>query len=300
MHCPELKALPLPQLRTGWPWTEASPPLADTLPDGSNWPRISIVTPSYNQAPFLEETIRSVLLQGYPNLEYILLDGGSQDGSLEIVEKYSQFLSYWHSKKDNGQSDAINKGMRMATGEIVTWLNSDDTYLPGVFGNIVKCFSMDKVQLVYGCAHFINDKSEIIGEYPAAPLMSNWQRYRYWRGWPIPQPTVFMRSGLLEQYGYLDTSLHYALDYELLIRLSQHVKFEFLDAPLANYRIHLSSKTADWSKSQALFFREDLRVNLRYAPWYQIKNWPLWFEWLIHSLKNIIKQFIVPKRMAEK
>jgi glycosyltransferase involved in cell wall biosynthesis len=274
--------------------------MVNNMPDGLPWPRISIVMPSYNQGKFIEETIWSVLQQDYPNLEYIIMDGGSNDESVEIIKKYENKLAHWVSQNDEGQSDAINQGMHLATGDLVAWINSDDTYLPGVFRKIATSFAQKEVQLVYGNANFINDRGEIIGEYPAAPLKSNWRRYRYWRGWPIPQPTVFMRRRLLEQYGYLDTSLHYALDYELLIRLSQHVKFEFLDAPLANYRIHSSSKTADWTKSQEFFFQEDLRVNLRYAPWYQIMNWPLWFEWIIHSLKNIIKQFIVPKRMAEK
>jgi glycosyltransferase involved in cell wall biosynthesis len=283
MSKPAIIELPIPSTsKKGWPWTDASPMLAETMPDGSLWPRISIVTPSYNQTQFLEETIRSVLMQGYPNLEFLVLDGGSQDDSLEILEKYSPFLSYWHSQKDKGQSDAINQGLRMATGDIVAWINSDDTYLPGVFERIVTLFDRKDMQVVYGCAYFIDEESKIVGEYPAGPIHSDWRRFRYWRGWPIPQPTVFVRRGLLEQFGYLDTSLHYALDYDLLIRLSCHMKLYFLDTPLANYRIHTHSKTGEWAKSQELFYREDMRVNLRYAPWYLLENWRLWVEWLIH------------------
>src|SRR5262245_21335405 len=132
MQCPRLDQLPPPPAgRSGWPWTEATPRLPATLPDGAAWPRITIVTPSYNQAPFLEETIRSVLLQGYPNLEYIIIDGGSSDGSVELMRRYEPWLAYWVSEPDGGQSEAINKGWCSATGTVTTWLSSDDIYTPG-------------------------------------------------------------------------------------------------------------------------------------------------------------------------
>jgi glycosyltransferase involved in cell wall biosynthesis len=255
-------------------------------------PRITVITPSFNQVQFLEETIRSVLLQGYPNLEYFVLDGDSQDGTLEILEKYSPFLSYWHSKKDTGQSDAINQGLRKATGDLVAWINSDDTYLPGVFEKISKLFYHKDTQVIFGRAFFINEESAVTGQYPAGPLPIDWRRFRYWRGWPIPQPTVFMRRSLFDLYGYLDSSLHYALDYDLLIRLSCHMKFEFIDAPIANYRIHPHSKTGDWINNQELFYREDLHVNRKYAPWYRPEYWRLWIEWLLNkSIRCTIKPF---------
>src|SRR4030042_6265175 len=126
MRCPTLKELPSPpQGKTGWPWTEESPQLHNTMPDGSPWPKISIVTPSFNQGQFIEETIRSVLLQGYSDLEYIIIDGGSKDDSIELIRKYEKWLTYWVSEPDHGQSHAINKGFRKASGEIVAWLNSD-------------------------------------------------------------------------------------------------------------------------------------------------------------------------------
>lgn len=131
MHSPTLKELPPPPPnKTGWPWTAAASPLSDQVEDGVEWPRISIVTPSYNQGQFLEETIRSILLQGYPNLEYIIIDGGSTDNSLEIIKKYEPWLTYWVSEPDKGPASAINKGLQKCTGEWFNWINSDDLLLP--------------------------------------------------------------------------------------------------------------------------------------------------------------------------
>ena len=130
-RCPTLAELPTPPAgKTGWPWTVETPPLPPARPDGSPWPRISIVTPSYNQGQFIEETIRSILLQGYPDLEYIIIDGGSTDQSVEIIKKYEPWLTYWVSEKDRGQAHAINKGFARVSGEIGGYLNSDDFYLP--------------------------------------------------------------------------------------------------------------------------------------------------------------------------
>src|SRR5579885_3553995 len=127
MRCPTLAELPPPPAgKTGWPWTIETPALPASRADGSPWPRISIVTPSYNQGQFIEETIRSVLLQGYPDLEYIVIDGGSTDQSVEIIRKYERWLTYWVSEKDRGQAHAINKGFSSVTGELFNWINSDD------------------------------------------------------------------------------------------------------------------------------------------------------------------------------
>src|SRR5215510_10057630 len=127
MRSPTLTELPpAPPGKTGWPWTEQSRALSDRGGTDDSWPRITIVTPSFNQGQFLEETIRSILLQGYPNLGYFVLDGGSTDGSVEIIEKYSQWIDFWVSEPDRGQSAAINRGLRMGTGAYATWINSDD------------------------------------------------------------------------------------------------------------------------------------------------------------------------------
>src|SRR5262249_39110767 len=127
MHCPSLHELPAPPPgRTGWPWTVASAALPPAMPDGAVWPRVSVGTPSFNQAHFVEATLRSILLQGYPNLEYFVMDGGSTDGSVEIIKKYSPWLTSWVSERDGGQSAAINRGLRLGSGLFTTWINSDD------------------------------------------------------------------------------------------------------------------------------------------------------------------------------
>src|ERR1043166_4155332 len=149
MRCPRLRELPpAPEGKKGWPWTEETFPEAEQT--SSSPLSISIVTPSYNQAAFLEETIRSVLLQGYPNLEYIVMDGGSTDGSVEIIKKYEKHLAYWTSEKDAGASDAIRKGFERATGSILAYLNSDDLYLPGAIHRLVNRLRSVKGDVVYG------------------------------------------------------------------------------------------------------------------------------------------------------
>src|SRR5438309_6203079 len=132
------KLPPPPPNHTGWPWTEGAAPLGELMGDGSPWPRITIVTPSYNQGRFLEETIRSVLLQGYPNLEYMVIDAASTDESVEIIRKYERWLAYWVSEKDRGQTHAINKGLAKATGEIFSYLNSDDLLAPGALAAVAE------------------------------------------------------------------------------------------------------------------------------------------------------------------
>src|SRR3954468_14683484 len=142
---------PPPPGRTGWPWTAGTPGLPATAPGGGVWPKGSVITPSYNQGHYLEEPIRSVLLQGYPNLEYIVMDGGSRDGSVEVIKKYAPFISYWTSERDRGQSDAINKGFRRASGEWAGGQNSDDFYEPGAIRAAVEAAAAyPEASVIYG------------------------------------------------------------------------------------------------------------------------------------------------------
>ncbi len=210
----------------------------DTL---SNLPRVSIVTPSYNQGRYLENTIRSVLDQDYPNIEYIIADGGSQDESVEIIRKYQERLAWWVSEKDKGQSDALNKGFAHATGEILAWLNSDDTYYPGTVSQAVAFLKEHpEAGLVYGDANLVDDSGKVIGHF--ASKQTDYRRML--RGSVhIPQATTFFRSALWRQVGPLDPSLFYAFDYDLWVRLAKVSELGYIPRLWANFRIHTHGKT---------------------------------------------------------
>ncbi|MFC1495134.1 glycosyltransferase family 2 protein [Thermodesulfobacteriota bacterium] len=193
--------------------------MPDRMPDGLSWPRICIVTPSYNQGQFIEETIRSVLLQGYPDLEYIVMDGGSTDNTVEVIRKYEPWLSYWVSESDRGQAAAINKGWRLATGEILGWLNSDDCYFLSAFQKVANAFIRDEnIRVLAGEGILINTDGKQIAAKPAysfdpVALLVHSQ--------PL-QPTTFYRKSVLSEVGFLNENLHYAMDREFFLRLGNH------------------------------------------------------------------------------
>lgn len=277
--CPALEELPPPPPgRTGWPWTVATPGLAPSRRDGSAWPRVSVVTPSLNQAQFLEETIRSVLLQGYPDLEYVIADGGSHDGSVAIIDKYASHLTGWWSRPDRGQSHAINAAFSRCTGSIWGWLNSDDVYLAGTLGRIAEAL-VGLRRLVYGSSLFVDAEGHPLGPYRGEPLAPGWRRMRYWKGWPVPQPTLFFDARLFADKGALDESLRYALDYEWVVRASRGVEAMCLPDTLALYRMHPASKTGDWESRKPDFFAEMDRINRRIAPPWRPGSWGLWLSW---------------------
>ena len=180
---------------------------------------VSIITPSYNQAVFLERTILSVLNQTYPDIEYIIIDGGSQDDSVNVIHKYQDKLKGWVSEKDQGQTDAINKGFAMANGDILAWINSDDTYEPDAIKLAVEYLDAHpEVGLVYGDTKFINEKDEVIGTFPAA--QTNYAKLR--QGYVhIPQQAAFFRASLWKQVAPLDPSFYFAMDYDLWVRLAK-------------------------------------------------------------------------------
>jgi glycosyltransferase involved in cell wall biosynthesis len=204
-------------------------------------PLVSIVTPSFNQARFLEATIQSVLGQSYPRIEYIIVDGGSTDGSVEIIQKYESRLSWWRSEKDNGQTDAINKGLARASGGVLAWLNSDDTYAPGAIAAAVKAFDEDAgCGLIYGGANYINEAGRIIGKFPAA--QTDYRRLR--AGYVhIPQQASFFRADLWRSLGPLDTSFYFAMDYDLWVRIAAHSRVKYVPEIWANFRLHTTAKT---------------------------------------------------------
>jgi len=279
-HCPALEELPPPPPgRTGWPWTVETAPLPPLRPDGSAWPRVSVVTPSLNQGEYLEETIRSVLLQGYPDLEYVVADGGSRDGSVAIIEKYASHLTHWWSRPDRGQSQAINAAFALCTGSVWGWLNSDDVYVPGTLHRIAEALAGDS-KLVYGSSRFIDAAGQPLGPYPGKPLARGWRRMQYWKGWPVPQPTLFFEAQVFEDTGALDESLHYALDYDWVVRASRTVQPLCLPDTLALYRVHAVSKTGDWETRKPIFFAEMRAINRRHAPVRSPGSWALWLSWV--------------------
>lgn len=206
-------------------------------------PLVTIVTPSYNQAPYLELTIRSVLEQDYPNIEYIIMDGGSSDGSVQIIERYSDRLAYWETVKDKGQTDAINKGFSHAHGEILAWLNSDDVLYPQAVREAVDYLvSHPECGLVYGNCNFINAQNEIIGRFNAK--QTDYQKLT--QGYVhIPQQAAFWRTDLWRQVGPLDDGIYFAMDYDLWLRLAKISEIKYLPTtePWAAFRLHADAKT---------------------------------------------------------
>jgi glycosyltransferase involved in cell wall biosynthesis len=227
MRTPVLTDLPAAGSRTGWPWTEETPPAPDTLPEGARWPRLSVVTPSFNQAPFLEQTLRSVLLQGYPDLEYIVIDGGSTDGSVEIIRKYEPWLAYWVSEKDRGQSHAINKGWQRSSGEILAWLNSDDYYAPRALLGAARAFreTGPDVGLVHGRTCWVDLQERPV--FCAGRPFSLVEPLRY-EGPAVGQPSAFLRGDLVRRLHGVAEEFHMAMDLDLYNRIALESRTAFV------------------------------------------------------------------------
>lgn len=222
-------------------------------------PLVSIITPSFNQAKFLRQTMDSVLSQDYPHVEYLVIDGGSTDGSLQIIQEYEGRLAYWESTPDKGQTDAINKGFGRAKGKYLAWLNSDDIYQPGAISEAVAYLEAHpEVGLVYGDCSFIDAEGQKIGDFPAA--QTDFARLR--RGYVhIPQQSAFFRADLWKKVGPLDPSFYFAMDYDLWVRIAREAPMIYLPGHhWASFRLHGDAKTI---AADARCWPEMLRVHYR-------------------------------------
>lgn len=255
---PLLDKLPPPKPgKKGWPWTEESRSLPETMPDGKPWPKISFVTPSYNQGRFLEETIRSVLLQGYPALEYYVVDGGSTDESVEIIEKYAPFLTGWVSEPDGGQSDAINKGLRKCSGLLAGWVNSDDMLHKDALFHHAQLQNFRPDTIYVGKCAVIDNKGMIqrYHEGRVTSLKDLLQVRRIWRaGGHIVQPEVLFPLEAARRLGFLNVHNHHSMDFELWARLLMSgAVIEYTGVNFGVFRRHESQKTTDrWTTTKSL------------------------------------------------
>jgi glycosyltransferase involved in cell wall biosynthesis len=233
-----------PEGKKGWPWTEETN--AGIYKDIKSIPKISIVTPSYNQGKYIEQTIRSVLLQNYPNLEYIIIDGGSSDETVDIIKKYDPWIKYWISEKDRGQTNAINKGLLKCEGEIFNWLNSDDYYNPECFKNLADNFQDKDTDIVSGKYRFFyenQNKEKIIDLKMRSTLEESIALVA------VNQPSTFFRLDVLKSLGELDESLNYLMDQDIwkkyLFKYGQD-RIKIIDKVLVSFRYHKGSKTSQY------------------------------------------------------
>lgn len=248
MRCPDLQELPPPEAdRSGWPLTEASDPVA-----GGDLPRISVVIPSFNQGRHIEEALRSVLLQGYPDLELIVMDGGSTDHTVQIIRKYERWIAHWVSAPDRGQSSAINEGLRRATGEIFAWIGCDDRLLPGALVHVGACFARRP-----DCAWLAGSGRLAFQSGRVGQMASRIERpddlIRYWlwgSGCFIFQPSCFWRRQLWEVAGGVREDLHLAMDYELWLRFAGHATLTCIEDVLSVALREAGGKTFEQARAQ--------------------------------------------------
>ena len=251
---------PLDKSKSYWPFTELRAK-SDNL-KSVHVPRISVVIPSYNQATFLEETIRSILYQHYSNIEIIIIDGGSNDGSVDIIKHYSESVTYWVSEKDNGQSDAINKGLNVATGDIVTWLNSDDFYAPGTLHFIAENLEAG-VGLYIGQGHKINLERRVV--YSPKPKNPTVEGFLNWsNGNNFMQPAAFFSKEAWDSCGPLNEDLNFCMDVDLWIKIAAKFPIKLLGRTLAFAYEHPDAKTTADKVNMRI---ETLLLSASYGDW---------------------------------
>ncbi len=296
---PTLSTLPAPpEEKMGWPWTVKNTPLPATRQDGTSWPRISIITPSYNQGQFIEETLRSVLLQGYPNLEYIVIDGDSTDNSVEIIQQYSPWLTYWVSEPDEGQANAINKGFKMAQGDILGWLNSDDILMPHTLANMAT-FTMlypDAVMWIGAC-NLSDVTGQILQVVEPRNVTPNGIAHWWYKGF-FYQPATFFSAAAFEQVGPLDESLYFAMDLDLWLKMTKAGQFAITNEVWATAKRHPEAKTIkehNWLHAEtiAVVYRAGFR-GAATARLTELNEHAVYQHKLSTRLRMGIKQLLVP------
>ncbi len=264
-----LKLLPPPPAnKNGWPWTvETNCQIFDGMRD---LPKISIVTPSYNQGEFLEETIRSVLLQNYANTELIIIDGGSTDSTLEVIKKYEPWIAYWVSEKDRGQSHAINKGFAVASGDWIGWQNSDDIYLENAFQGIALENKEGRADVLFGHTNVIDVNSKTTRTLYYAPFSFFELKYH---GMNIANQSAFFSRRILKNCEVSEL-YRYSMDAELFFRLAESgCNFKLINAVLGAFRIHEDSKSGQFGDSvgvsESIALRKKYGVTQTSQPWNQ-------------------------------
>src|SRR5262245_54402053 len=242
-------ALP-PSCKTGWPWSVNATASDPDSAGRCDWPRISIVTPSFNQGPFLEETIRSVLLQDYPNLEYIIIDGGSTDESVDIIQKYEPWLAYWISEKDSGQAEAVNKGFAACTGDLLGFINSDDFYATGALREVAATWERAGCPidaLISGSVHDISATGSVLSHKFQPSRMWTVKELLAWGyfktltwGESLYQPGCFWTAATWRRFGPFPSDLHYIFDRYFFTKTAARSGTEFIvvDALISFYRVH--------------------------------------------------------------
>lgn len=278
-----LQDLPAPPTgRGGWPWTEECAPLPATRPDGSPWPRLSIVTPVYNQGHYLEETMRSVLLQGYPDLEYLVVDDGSTDGSVAVVKRYAPWLSYWVTQPNQGQRVALNRGFEHATGSVLAYLNSDDLLLPGALERAA--LEIDPARgrhVIMGRSRFTDPEGRYVGIEHPSRFSSHTRVLEVWKGHTIPQPSVFWTNEVWRACGPILDDLW--VDYGLFCRFSKRYAFHPVDQVLSTYRLHPESKTQMSGEARRL--REVVAISRQHwGPLWSPRRWRVGLSYFMFRL----------------
>ncbi|RYC70628.1 MULTISPECIES: glycosyltransferase family 2 protein [Spirosoma] len=263
------------------------PPVVRT--DGKAYPKLTVVTPSFNQVEYLERTILSVLNQHYPNLEYFIIDGGSTDGSVELIKQYEPYLAGWVSEKDRGQTDAINKGFRRATGDYVAFQNSDDVFAPGAFERVAEAWRKSPQTDVFFGDMYITDLNDVIlEELRVPPFRIECQIYE---GMQVFNQSLFIRRSLMNQAGFLDESLKFVIDYEIVTRLGvqKGVRFQHVNGFWGGFRVQPDAKSSTIASTVGL--QEHEQIKRKFQP--QLRS-PLgeWF-WKRYARVRKLTTFVL-------